>query len=648
MKSSKHLAFAAVSLAALACAATSALAGPGDWTTVGGDGSSSKYSTLSQITPANVTQLKKAWGFAAGGAQVTPVAVNGVVYYPSGSKVFAIDADSGQQVWAADLTTLVPNVAGEEINPARPKEFRSPTAKPGFLGLGNVAKYGVAYWPGQGKIAPRIVFATGGGYLVQLDAKTGALIKDFGRNGALDLRVGMMENMNLSDYTPGALPTIFKNYAIVTPRTAENGRYGTPGDPRAFDLLTGKLAWRFHVVPEPGEPNFGGWGLDGWQDRRAAGSWVPISVDEANDLIFIGTGNATDQNFGGTRPGDNLYSTSVLALKGSTGKLAWWFQTTHHDIYDWDINSTPVLIDMTDASGKKVAAVAQTTKNGYLFILDRLTGKPVLPIEERRIPPTDTPGELASPTQPVPLKPGPISRVSLARDEVANLSPESHKFCLNIYDNVVNMGDGTPYGMVPSLVFPSSTGGPTPGFGSAYDPKSNTLVVNTQNLGTIAVLTPALSAGKFETLSKSKIPFVDQNGYPCSKPPWGEIMAIDAASGDFLWREPLGEYAELTAKGIAPTGMIPQGTPIVTATGLVFVAGTADKKFRALDTKTGKLLWQADLPAAGSATPLTFQGKSGKQYVAILTSGGRGPAAAGAAPSPTGGLSGELVVFSLP
>jgi quinoprotein glucose dehydrogenase len=231
---------------------------------------------------------------------------------------------------------------------------------------------------------------------------------------------------------------------------------------------------------------------------------------------------------------------------------------------------------------------------------------------------------------------------------VANLSPESHRFCLNIYDNVVQMGDGTPYGMVPSLVFPSSTGGPTPGFGSAFDPKSNTLIVNTQNLGTIAVLTPALSAGKFETLSKSKIPFVDQNGYPCSKPPWGEIMAIDAASGDFLWREPLGEYAELTAKGIPPTGMIPQGTPIATATGLVFVAGTADKKFRALDTKTGKLLWQADLPASGGATPLTFQGKSGKQYVAILTSGGRGPAAAGAAPSPTGGLSGELVVFSLP
>jgi quinoprotein glucose dehydrogenase len=568
-----------------------------------------------------------------------------VLYYPSGTKVLAVDGDTGQQVWAADLTALVPLPPDGGVNPARPASFKprgAPAAKAGFLNVGTSAKYGVAYWPGTGKIGPRIVMATSAGYLLQLDAKTGALIKEFGNGGVVDLRVGVMEKLNLSDYTPGALPTVYKNYAVVTPRTSENGRYGTPGDPRAFDLVTGKMVWRFHVIPQPGEPNFGDWGLNGWQDRRGAGSWVPLTVDPANNMVFMATGNATDQDFGGTRPGSNLYSTSLLALDGDTGKLRWWFQTTHHDIYDWDLNAPPVLSEMTDAAGARRQAIAQTTKNGYLFVLDRLTGKPILPIEERRIPPTDTPGEQAWSTQPVPLKPAPLSRVSLTRDEVANLSPESHKFCLDIYDHVVQMGEGTPYGMVPSLVFPSSTGG-AHNTGAAFDPNTNVLFVPVEDLGTIAMLTPALSAGKFETLSKSKIPFTDQNGYPCSTPPWGELMAINAATGDYLWRAPIGEYKELSAKGVPATGQPPTGGVIVTGGGVLFMGATQDRMFRAIDPKTGKIVWSAELPGAGSSTPLTYQGKSGKQYVAILTAGGRGQAGAQQAGAP-----GQLVVFALP
>src|SRR5581483_2441114 len=293
-------------------------------------------------------------------------------------------------------------------------------------------------------------------------------------------------------------------------------------------------------------------------------------------------------------------------------------------IYDWDLNGAPVLFEMTDKNGQKVPAVAQTTKNGYLFLLNRLTGKPILPVEERHIPPTDAPGEAASPTEPVPLYPGgTVARVSLTRDEVANLSPESHKFCLAIYDKVVQMGEGTPYGMVPSLVFPSSTGGPNTG-GVAYDPNTNTMFVNAQNLATIAMLTPALSAGKYETLSKSKIPFVDQNGYPCSTPPWGELEAIDAATGQFKWRDTIGAYKDLTAKGIPPTGQIPSGGAIVTAGGLVFDGATADGMFRAIDAKNGKILWSTELAGGTGSTPFTYQGKSGKQYVGILTSGGGG------------------------
>jgi quinoprotein glucose dehydrogenase len=343
-----------------------------------------------------------------------------------------------------------------------------------------------------------------------------------------------------------------------------------------------------------------------------------MSVDTKNGLVFMATGNATDQDYGGTRPGSNLYATSVLALDGDTGKLRWYFQTTHHDIYDWDVNSPPVLIEMKDKSGNKVEAVAQTTKNGYLFVLDRLTGKPVLPIEERPIPPTDAPGEVASETQPVPLYlGGTVARVGMTRDEVANLSPESHKFCLNIYDNVVHMGEGTPYGMVPSLVFPSSTGGPNTA-GATFDPNSNTIFVNAQNMATLGMLTPALSVGKFETLSKSKIPFDDQNGYPCSPTPWGELEAIDVATGEFKWRVPLGEYKELTAKGLPPTGMIPRGGVIATGGGVLFDAATGDKMFRAFDPKNGQILWKTQLSAAG-ATPMTYKSKSGKEFVVIAT-----------------------------
>jgi len=607
--------------------AAQAFSGEGDWITVGGDAGHTKYSALQQITAQNVSKLTRVWSFDAGGSEVTPIVIGGLMYYPSGNNIIALDGVTGKPMWQTDMSSLVPATPETITNAARAAGVgggRGVAATPAnnpFLRLGNSAKYGVAYWAGDGNAAPRIVVATSGGYLIQLDAKSGSLYKDFGQNGALDLRINAMEKFSYSDYTPGMLPTLYKNLAIVSPRTGEQGRYGPPGDARAFDLKTGREVWRFHVVPHPGEPNFGTWGLDGWQDRRGPGSWVPMTVDYATGTVFMATGNATDQDYGAARPGDNLYATSIVAIDGETGKLKWYFQTTHHDIYDWDLNSPPVLAEITSEDGKKVAAVVQNTKQGYLFVLDRTTGKPILPVVEKPVPASDAPGEYTSPTQPVPIKPEPVGRVSLSRDEVANLSPESHQFCLDIYDKVLNAGEGGPYSMVPTLVFPSSTGGGTFA-GATYDPHLNYIFVNDKEPGTIAMLTPQLSSNMFESLAKSKIPFVDQNGYPCSKPPWGELMAINAATGDTVWREPLGEIKALTAKGIPKTGTDNAGGSVATAGGVLFIGASQDKMFRAIDSRTGKELWSAELDGNANSTPLTYLGKNGKQYVAIVGRGG--------------------------
>ena len=235
-----------------------------------------------------------------------------------------------------------------------------------------------------------MIVATTDGLLIQLDAKTGKLFKNVGDNGIVDLKIGMVEKYG-GGYTPGSTPAIYKNLAIISPTTGEQGRYGIAGDPRAFDLQTGKEVWRFHTVPQPGEAEFPSWGTDGWQDRRGPGAWVPMTVDTANGLVFVPLGNATDQNYGGNRLGKNLYATSLVALDANTGKLRWYYQTTHHDIYDWDVNAPPTLIEVTK-DGKKIPAVAQSTKLGMLFILDRLTGKAIFGDEERPVPDTDAPG----------------------------------------------------------------------------------------------------------------------------------------------------------------------------------------------------------------------------------------------------------------
>ena len=585
----------------LAAAALPLLWGQSDWPNPGNDPGGTKYSKLKQITPQNVNKLVRAWTYDTGdtaggfrGWEVTPLVIDGVMYFSTMSgKLVALNAETGKEIWTFEASTITP--------------------------AGRFGSRGISYWPGDAQTPPAIVATTTNGFLVQVDAKSGHIAKRFGKDCIVDLRKGFAERFN-NRYPMAAMPAIYKNFAIVLPMSGEQGRYGIPGDARAFDLRTGEEIWRFHTVPQPGDANFGTWGPDGWQDRLGPGGWVPMTVDTDNGLVFIALGNPTDQNYGGSRPGINLYSSSIIALDAVTGKLKWYFQMAHHDIFDWDGNAPSTLIEV-NKDGKRIPAIAQSTKQGYMFIFNRLTGEAIFGAEERPVPPTDAPGDTASPTQPFPLKPPPISRVSMTREEVSKISPETERACKALYDQAVQMGPHTPYLTVPSIVFPSSEGGGS-WSGASYDPNLGYIFVNTRSLGTVGQLQPMMSSGILPSYAKRKIPFDDPNGYPCSAPPWGELMAIDANTADIVWRVPLGEYPELTARGIPKTGTPNAGGPIVTAGGILFIGSTVDFQFRAFDPKTGKELWSTKLENNAVATPLTYEGKNGKQYVATVAGGG--------------------------
>lgn len=574
--------------------------GPTDWPNFGNDPGATKFSPLTQITPENVNQLKVAWTYDTGeepggfrGWAITPLVINNVMYFPTwAGKLVALNAETGKEIWKFELSKLVQNA--------------------------KFAPRGISFWPGDARTPARIVAATTNGVLIQFDAKTGAIVK-INNKDFIDLRVGEVEKFNNAAYTIGMTPAIYKDLAIFAPAGGEQGRWGVNGDVRAFNLRTGKEVWRFHTVPQPGEANFGTWGLNGWQDRKGPGAWVNFAVDVANDIVFVPTGQPTDQNFGAHRPGSNLYSSSLIALQASTGKLKWFFQMAHHDNFDWDANTPAPLMDVKK-DGKTIPAIAQSTKQGVMYIFNRLTGEPIFGVEERIAPKLDAVGDEAWPTQPFPVKPGPISRLSMTREEVSKITPAAEKACKALFDKYVQAGPATSYGMIPSLSFPSSEGGGT-WAGATYDPGRRLIFVNTRSLGTVAELRPMVSSGVLPSFSKTKLAFDDPEGYPCSAPPWGELMAIDADTAEFVWRVPLGEYEELTKRGIPKTGTPNQGGSIATGSGLLFIGATMDQKFRAFDSKTGKELWSASLTNDMIATPVTYMAKNGVQYVAGAVGG---------------------------
>ncbi|HVY92403.1 MAG TPA: PQQ-binding-like beta-propeller repeat protein, partial [Bryobacteraceae bacterium] len=419
----------------------------------------------------------------------------------------------------------------------------------------------------------------------------------------------------------------------------------------------------FHTLPQPGEPGYETWGPDFWKDGAGPSAWAGITVDAERGMVFIPVGNPAGGGDPEGRNGMNLYSNSVVALKAQTGKLLWSYQLVHHDVWDYDVTAPPALIDVV-RSGVKTPAVAQLTKQGLLFILDRMSGKPLFGAEERKVPTATTSGEHMWPTQPFPLKPLPLARNSMSPAEISRITPEAEQYCASLVASRQTGGPFLPRGAETSITFPSSIGGGNWG-GVSFDPTLGLIFVNTSNLGSLSGGrggrgapggsggAPPLTGGGANRGGISGnnggggggARFVDQDHYPCNQPPWGVLSAINASTGEIAWQVTLGGYKQLEAKGIMNTGAVNAGGSIVTASGLLLIGATNDRRFRAFDAKTGKLLWQIDMDGNALATPITYLTRDGHQLLAVMTGG---PGYMGGVGPQDLTLPGKITVFGLP
>jgi len=393
---------------------------------------------------------------------------------------------------------------------------------------------------------------------------------------------------------------------------------------RAWDVHTGKLVWQFHSVPRPGETGSDTWKDDDWKGRSGTNVWGLISVDPELGLVYLPHGSPTADFYGGDREGANLFGDTLVALDAATGKLKWYFQTIHHDTWDYDLESAPILFDVT-RNKSKIPALAITSKTGLVFILDRKSGKPIYEVEERPVPPSEIPGEHSWPTEPFPVKPAPLSRMSFRPEEIATVTPEHEKFCRDLLASEGGMEFGGPfnrYGFKPTINFPGTLGA-TNWHGGSFDPALGYLFYNTLDLADVGKLVKSPPGASTVYARAGYGRFWDPKDYwPCQAPPWGEMVAINVNTGEYAWRVPLGVVEELDAKGVHNTGTMNMGGSVSTSGGLVFIGATNDRHFRAFDAKTGKVLWDTKLEAGAYASPIVYQGKDGKQYVAVVAAGG--------------------------
>ncbi|HET9160543.1 MAG TPA: pyrroloquinoline quinone-dependent dehydrogenase [Caulobacteraceae bacterium] len=606
----------------LLAGALAAAAPPGfadDWAYYGRDAGGARSSPLTQITPANVGGLKVAWTYHTGdiangksgprsGFETTPLVLDGRLYLTTGfNRVIALDPASGKQLWAFD--------------PAINRR----------VGYGDgLINRGVAAWRNpraRGACALTLFEATLDARLIALDAATGKPCEGFGRAGEVSLKE--VKNYRAGDYHMTSPPIVVDGVVVVGSAIDDNARLEMPGGVvRGFDARTGKLLWSWEPLARPE-----GVAPQTWR-TGAANAWSILAADPARHLVFLPTGSASPDFFGGYRPGDNHWANSVVALDTRTGRLKWGFQLVHHDLWDFDTAPGPVAATVT-LDGKARRVVIAANKTGMVFVLDEDTGKPILPVEERPVPQTDVPGEKTSPTQPFPATLPPLAPQSQAANQVFGITEADRKFCADALGKLSGASIFTPPSLAGELTIPGNVGGIN-WSGYALDARRGLLIAPVTNMPYRIRLIPAdrLSSGadrgdfRAETAAQRGAPYGvtraalrGPSGAPCIPPPWGELVALDLAKGKIAWRTPLGSMDEL-APGIGQVakGSAVLGGPIVTASGLVFQGGSIDRRFRAFDVATGKELWSAELPASAHATPITYQA-GGKQYVVIAAGG---------------------------
>jgi quinoprotein glucose dehydrogenase len=650
-----------------------------DWPAYGGDAGKTRHSTLTQINRDNVARLEVAWTYDThekGDTQTQPIVVGRVLYgYTPTHKAFALDAATGKQLWLFDS---------------------------GITGSG--ANRGLMYWAAG---ADRRVFAAVDNFVYALNADTGKPIPGFGANGRIDLRENLGRDPVSQSVRLTSPGVIFRDLMIIGGRVGE-GLPASPGHVRAYDVRTGALRWTFRTIPQPGEPGHDTWPKDAWQYIGGANSWPGMTLDAKRGVVYVPTGSAAADFYGANRLGDNLYANCLLALEAATGKLRWHYQFVPHDVLDRDLSTAPTLATLR-LNGKRVEVLIQPTKQGYLFVLDRDTGKPVFPVEQVPAPATDVPGEVTHPHYLRPTLHPPYARQRLTPDTLTTRTPEANAWARARFAEMLSDGPFKPLTVGPdTTIYPGFDGGAEWG-GPAYDAATGLLYLNSNEMAWLGSLAPndvGRSTGKsiylrdcaachgdngqgsppqFPALTNlasrmtaadftvrvrqgaGRMPgfphlqgnalaavakflfegvdepvgvpdaspinqpyrftgyrrWLDPEGYPAVGMPWGTLNAIELATGKTRWSIPFGEFPELAARGLENTGSENYGGPLVTAGGLLFIgASIHDRKFRAFDKLTGKLLWKAALPHSADATPITYR-IDGRQFVAIYASGGK-------------------------
>jgi len=679
-----------------------------DWAIYRGDKKSNQYSELAQIHAANAHKLELVWEYKTGDAtpkssmQVNPIVVDGIMYVSTPSlNAVALDAATGKEIWVFKSAKYNQD---QQVLQGRTR--------------------GVTYWSSKDGNDKRI-FLFVKNRVYALNAKTGELITTFGEGGHIDLRKNLDMDFNKASIEVTSPGIVYKDILIMGSRVPE-GYNSTPGNIRAYDAETGAFKWIFHTIPKKGEFGFDTWKFIDGETYGGANTWSGFSMDEERGWVFFATGSPAYDFYGANRKGKNLFGNCVLALNVNTGERVWHYQTVHHDIWDYDNPSAPILVTIKKGKEKK-DAVVQLTKTGFVFVLDRETGEPLFSTPEISVPKSQIEGEETWPTQPMPTKPKPLSRQGITEADLTTISEESHEYAkkqFSLYGSSVLYDPPSEKG---TLTSPSVLGG-VEWQGGSFDPHTNVLYVNANNVASIsklrkiyddegvlkplqlgaslykrncaschgidrkgipptyppvinlnkpeAEITSVIKNGKnimpsFQHFNKKELEaitkfiisnktvidtktdslskkfrylhtgyklFLDQEKFPATKPPWGTLNAIDLGTGDYLWSKPLGEYPKLVERNIRNTGTLNYGGAVATAGGVIFIAATADEKFRVFEKNRGKLLWEYDLPAGGYATPSVYM-KNGRQYVAIVAGGG------GKNRTPSGD---SILVFALP